>query len=72
MSISRQPLCSSKVIATMAATYQAFLTERDEHDCPKVIPHHPLYFKSQVPGDLVAEDEGERCPVLVDETDPLK
>jgi hypothetical protein len=33
MSISRQPLCSSKVIATMAATYQAFLTERNEHDC---------------------------------------
>jgi hypothetical protein len=34
MSISHQPLCSSKVIATIAATYQAFLTERNEHGCP--------------------------------------
>jgi hypothetical protein len=36
MSISREPLCYSIVIATIAATYQAFLTEQNAHDCPTV------------------------------------
>jgi hypothetical protein len=45
ISTSRQPLRSSKVIATIAVTYQALLTKQNTHGSPC---------------DLVAEGEGER------------